>query len=451
MSVQGSDNFADAPLLPIGVASAATPSAGLTVETGEPDTTSRDRSAWWRIVPDTTGPLLIETGNSVAPSGGDNWLSVFTGTSLGDLVEVAYDDDSSALQEWMARVVLHAEAGVTYYVRVSLYSSSADMSYVVEASPLHAGPWRNDADTGSTSKTAAVEGDDFYEWTSQALATGSGDIPGTLIPQVLNEAWAGTNGPNLNHPSPGAGEIFTEYDYSEISGNSTASAFWRVSWGTIDTAPPSSSDGWVNNSMLPADVWDSSTGTFIDRNVVGVEWGTPEGVGDATVQVRLTSGDYDGTADQTWHVVIEHLASGSAVDFHNRAALAVLPQALTITPGDVATIPASFPWLSMEGATSAVDLFTEGRVAFALVDSDTLTGTTDASVWAAHLNADRYTVFQNYRVPYRLLYAAPQATEPRHLRVFPRADGRGLSGGRRMFPPPPTRQASIRRGPGSFY
>lgn len=446
MSVQGSDNFADAPELPVGSTSLPTPSAGLTSEPGEP-VNGGGRTAWWKFTA-TTEAAAVDTLASTAS--GDTFLTIYTGESVGTLSEVARNDDAGG--GYLSSVQFPTTPGTTYYIQVDVYdSATADIDYAVTVTKLHPGPWRNDADTGSTSGLATVEGDDFYEWTSQALATGSGDIPGTLIPQVLNEAWAGTNGPNLNHPSPGAGEIFTEYDYSEISGNSTASAFWRVSWGTIDTAPPSSSDGWVNNSMLPADVWDSSTGTFIDRNVVGVEWGTPEGVGDATVQVRLTSGDYDGTADQTWHVVIEHLASGSAVDFHNRAALAVLPQALTITPGDVATIPASFPWLSMEGATSAVDLFTEGRVAFALVDSDTLTGTTDASVWAAHLNADRYTVFQNYRVPYRLLYAAPQATEPRHLRVFPRADGRGLSGGRRMFPPPPTRQASIRRGPGSFY
>lgn len=84
---------------------------------GEGGSGSPDNSIWWRFTPRTTGTFTIATddggGNATTF---DTELSVFTGTTLQDLTEIAYDDDGG--EGLRSRVVIPLNGGQPYRVRV---------------------------------------------------------------------------------------------------------------------------------------------------------------------------------------------------------------------------------------------------------------------------------------------------------------------------------------------
>jgi hypothetical protein len=140
----GSDDFADAPVIGYGGSSDPTPSAALTVEPGEPDTTDSglNRTAWWKFIApltETVGVDLLQTEMTGDPFDYDTVVHVYTGTSVDALILVATGDDNKRMADadgdtvygYLTEMDFEAEAGVTYYVRVSSYDSAVDMDYVL--------------------------------------------------------------------------------------------------------------------------------------------------------------------------------------------------------------------------------------------------------------------------------------------------------------------------------
>jgi hypothetical protein len=118
VTVVGSDNFADAPLLEVGTSSAYTPNAGYGIETGEP-TAWGGKTAWWKVVPTVEEfhwiDVLYSTGSTRA------WVYRQDGSGIDDLFLVS-NPGADTQGGWTAG------AGTTYYIRLD--SDGSDVSYV---------------------------------------------------------------------------------------------------------------------------------------------------------------------------------------------------------------------------------------------------------------------------------------------------------------------------------
>lgn len=118
MTVVGSDNFADAPTLPVGFSSAYTPNSGYTTEVGEP-TAWGGKTAWWKVIPTVSEfhyiDVLYSTGSTRA------WVYRQDGSGFGGLLMVS-NPGADTQGGW------NANAGSTYYVRLD--SDGSDVSYV---------------------------------------------------------------------------------------------------------------------------------------------------------------------------------------------------------------------------------------------------------------------------------------------------------------------------------
>lgn len=123
------DNFADAEVI-----SGASGSVGpitiddATTEVGEPTGSNVvggiHQSIWFEWTCPADASYAFDThGSTGAFTGVDTTLAVWTGATLGALVEVASnDDDPSGLFEYTSRVVFDATAGTVYRIQVGTYA-----------------------------------------------------------------------------------------------------------------------------------------------------------------------------------------------------------------------------------------------------------------------------------------------------------------------------------------
>lgn len=95
---------------------------GATGQTGEPSYNPSQldsKSVWWKWTAPKSGNAVITTEGSPF----DTRLWVFTGPSVDQLTEVAYNDDRSS-RVYTSIVTFGATAGTTYYIKVDGYYSS---------------------------------------------------------------------------------------------------------------------------------------------------------------------------------------------------------------------------------------------------------------------------------------------------------------------------------------
>lgn len=130
MSAAGSDAWASAAVIAPGDVSAPTPNSGLTLEPGEPQL-GVGLTAWWQIQVVADQTLSLDTFGS--SSGADTIMAVYTGAAVDALTQVASNDDAGG--GLTSRVVFPATGGVTYWVQVDAYNTTA-ASYVLAASTV---------------------------------------------------------------------------------------------------------------------------------------------------------------------------------------------------------------------------------------------------------------------------------------------------------------------------
>jgi len=118
------DNFADAQLLAGASGTVAGDNTGATLETGEPHpyVAAYSTSVWftWDCPADGTYDFHVDPASAI----GDTVMGVFTGTTLGTLVEVASSDDDPADRTdltYTSRVRFQAVEGTTYRIAVGGY------------------------------------------------------------------------------------------------------------------------------------------------------------------------------------------------------------------------------------------------------------------------------------------------------------------------------------------
>ena len=104
-------------------------------ETNEPYNDSV-YTVWWKFVAPVSGDFTIDTDASMTISGSaaDTTLTVFTGTSVGALTQVAFDDDSGLGAA--SRLTFAATAGATYYVRVGSFDWGSSMPAEYNSGPI---------------------------------------------------------------------------------------------------------------------------------------------------------------------------------------------------------------------------------------------------------------------------------------------------------------------------
>lgn len=128
------DNFADAILI-LGASSSYGPgilTATFTTEEDEPTgsnlTNGIHETVWFKWVAPASGTATFDTHGSlelpiIDESDLDTTLAVWTGTSLGDLVEVASNDDDPD-DGLNSLVSFSATEGTTYWIQVGTYDET---------------------------------------------------------------------------------------------------------------------------------------------------------------------------------------------------------------------------------------------------------------------------------------------------------------------------------------
>ena len=177
------DAFADAIALTGTSASAFASTTGATGEAGEPDhagTAGQLNSVWFKWTAPATGKVTVDT----AGSNFDTVLAVYTGTALGNLQQVAANDDTPATVQ--SEVTFAAVAGTTYYFAVDGYRLAAG-EVTLSLAPAVDAPANDDF------ASALAVGNGTYASTNRA-ATGEAGEPdhgGTAsdIYGQLNSVW----------------------------------------------------------------------------------------------------------------------------------------------------------------------------------------------------------------------------------------------------------------------
>ena len=110
------DNFANRIVLTGTNVSTTGTTVEATGETGEPEIfDSTLESVWWTWTAPATGTYQIDTIGSLASSGIDTTLAVYTGTELNSLSLVGNNDDFNNLDSGL---VINATAGTTYQIQI---------------------------------------------------------------------------------------------------------------------------------------------------------------------------------------------------------------------------------------------------------------------------------------------------------------------------------------------
>jgi Ca2+-binding RTX toxin-like protein len=116
------DDFASAALIVGLPASDLADTTLATAETGEPAgscTTSAEATVWYRYTSSNSFNLGIDTFDSTY----DTVMVVYSGSSLGTLIEVACNDDAPGVLQ--SSLTFRVEAGTTYYIQVGGFNGAA--------------------------------------------------------------------------------------------------------------------------------------------------------------------------------------------------------------------------------------------------------------------------------------------------------------------------------------
>ncbi len=106
------DAFANASVISGASSTVRAASIGATTETGEPAVTSGSASLWWKWTAPSSGATVVDTTGSNF----DTIATVYTGTTLSSLSQVATNDNYNSSQT--SRLTFSAVAGTTYSIAI---------------------------------------------------------------------------------------------------------------------------------------------------------------------------------------------------------------------------------------------------------------------------------------------------------------------------------------------
>lgn len=76
------------------------------------------KTVWYKYTPVANETTTIETFGTYT----DTFMTIWTGSALGSLTEVAFDDDSTPTQYGESKISFSTTAGVTYYIQIDTYA-----------------------------------------------------------------------------------------------------------------------------------------------------------------------------------------------------------------------------------------------------------------------------------------------------------------------------------------
>ena len=136
MATPSNDNFANASEISGTQGTLNASNVGATSEGDEDTLHGSEASLWFKWTAPTNGNMTIDTFGSDF----DTMLGVYTGTGIGNLVEVAFNDDADGDNDIrQSCVYFNAEEGVTYFIMAGGFSDNT--GNIVLNWDLYAGPF----------------------------------------------------------------------------------------------------------------------------------------------------------------------------------------------------------------------------------------------------------------------------------------------------------------------
>jgi Ca2+-binding RTX toxin-like protein len=278
-------------------------------EAGEPGVQSVEDSMWWTWTPATTGTATISTqdggGNATTF---DTTLQVYTGSTLGTLSTIAFNDDVSPPSDLRSRVVFPVNAGTTYRIQVDGFNGQNGLLNL----HIENGPPPLCDGLGAT--IVGTNGNDVINGTNGNDVIVAGDGNDTINGNDGNDTICGGNGNDTINAGTGADDVRGDPGADLINGDADNDLLLGNAGGgdtndvgdTINGgAGDDTVDGWVGDDVL-----DGGIGNDVLFGMAGIDT-VSYASAPAGVNASLTSNSGSGGAGNDTFVQVDNLA-GSA-------------------------------------------------------------------------------------------------------------------------------------------
>lgn len=296
-------------------------------EPGEPGPFSIDNGVWWRWTPATTGTATISTeDNGTNVTTFDTTLAVYTGSTIGTLTPLAWDDDSGTGSRSL--VTFPVNAGTAYRIKVDGFAASNGLLN------LHIENGPPPTCQGVPATMVGTPGNDTLTGTAgnDVIVAGAGDdgirgLAGNdrLCGDAGNDVILGGDGDDTVFGGSGADSIRGEAGNDTLLGNpgggstdDTGDAIdggdgndWIDGWTGDDTLVGGLGDDLI---MGVADTDTVSYASSLTAVVVNLATGTATGEGTDTLSGIENATGSSGNDTITGSAVPNVLRGGAGID-----------------------------------------------------------------------------------------------------------------------------------------
>ncbi len=387
------DDFANNILVPGLPYSASLPTFTATRQNGEPSPTcSPDigRTVWYRYIPTTSSLVGFDTVGSDF----DSSIAIYTG-NWGSLTEVACNDDITLGTLIQSKIVLSANAGVTYYIQVGgLNAIGGHLNFRVDipmlndqfnsAAVINALPYTISQDTTTSTESPSdpypscnfpipVANSVWFRYTAVASETIRFETTGSDYDTILS-VWTGTEG-NLTEKDchddkdPIFGlDLTSQVDIPVVAGTSYyimidggiygSSGNLTFKASSLATPPVGLNppvlalpdDGTIVPSTTPTFSWDRAF------NATSYQIQLSTSLSFANVPVTLTQNSYKPTVPlltTTYYWRVRSLGTGGAISAWSQTRTVVIASQINAAPSRnfFQVLPITLTWGHIDWAT----------------------------------------------------------------------------------------------------
>lgn len=304
------DNFGDRIVLAEDWASVSGTNAFASGEPGEPDhalASTPIQSVWWEWTPSQSGTVSIDTFGSNF----DTTLAVYTGSSLGDLVQIRANDQYNGNQ---SLVQFPAVAGTTYFIAVDGWiSNTGDIQLNRSASqpPLDRG-----SNYGGNWGDQSNGGTGFNSWS--VVSDGSGGSAGAFIGDPAGSGIGGMSPESFCLDAAGLGS-YVNADralQAPLEIGQSLSIQWGINWDGNNGDTGNKGFNLYAAGLEVINVNNAGTSAITLNGIdIGFGYGTNamtwtfERV--SATELRVTANDRDGQGEFSTIVIVPDSAIGS--------------------------------------------------------------------------------------------------------------------------------------------
>lgn len=338
MSAAGSNYFAAAPLIAVGDTSNPTPGASFNNEPREPvpaDYGPVYRSAWWKIVPSANGWIEVDSSGSTSNNaqGPDTVLTIWAGTSLSALQQVAMDDDAGTGNT--SKLEFYGYAETTYYAQLGDYAAGNVGTYVLQLKAgVSTGPAPGPPPAGP-SRSGTMGSNSFY------------DAPLLPYKSIADATPSGPLTVEANEPSP----------------YYTRSAWWKF---TVPVAETVNIDVLQTPIPAGADPTDYDTVIFVytgddPNNLIQIAGGYDNGRRnpDGTYPYGyLTEMNFEAEPEVTYYIYVASYSGVPDMDYVLRVSHLVITYSDWVQPPETTSVFAGNSSYTVQASPAALGSYT---------------------------------------------------------------------------------------------